>query len=235
MLASTQCRHRVIGMEDSGAGVVAMLIGPDAPIEVDIAAPRATHMEDAYDFYKPDLKSEYPAVDGHLSNTCYLRALDRCFGRMALKTEQRRGHAFDFRDYENAIFHQPYQKLVKKSYARYLWNQHKLGGDVDASLDQFLGLDEADTAKLELAALLGFQVVDGLADGAKELADAMKAGSPGGRKLTNTELRAVLQAVIDELGTSDDDDQGDEGQAQAEASDAGVRKRDRFGRFASKD
>merc|ERR1719197_1259673 len=68
-----------------GAGVVAMLIGPDAPVEINVAAPRATHMEDAYDFYKPDLKSEYPAVDGHLSNTCYLRAVDRCFSRMASK------------------------------------------------------------------------------------------------------------------------------------------------------
>ena len=45
-----------------------MLIGPDAPIEVDIAAPRATHMEDAYDFYKPHMDSEYPLVDGHLRN-----------------------------------------------------------------------------------------------------------------------------------------------------------------------
>ena len=26
--------------------------------------PRATHMEDAYDFYKPNLQSEYPVVDG---------------------------------------------------------------------------------------------------------------------------------------------------------------------------
>ena len=51
-----------------GAGVVALLLGPDAPVEIDVADARATHMEDAYDFYKPNLSSEYPAVDGHLSN-----------------------------------------------------------------------------------------------------------------------------------------------------------------------
>ena len=35
-----------------GAGAVAMLIGPDAPIVVNPI--RATYMEHAYDFYKPD-------------------------------------------------------------------------------------------------------------------------------------------------------------------------------------
>lgn len=33
-------------------------------------------MEHAYDFYKPNLSSEYPTVDGKLSVTCYYRALD---------------------------------------------------------------------------------------------------------------------------------------------------------------
>lgn len=37
-----------------GAGVVAMLIGPDAPISVEPGL-RASYMEDAYDFYKPNL------------------------------------------------------------------------------------------------------------------------------------------------------------------------------------
>lgn len=36
-------------------------------------------MQHAYDFYKPDLMSEYPVVDGKLSIECYLSALDRCY------------------------------------------------------------------------------------------------------------------------------------------------------------
>ena len=36
-------------------------------------------MQHAYDFYKPDLMSEYPVVDGKLSIECYLGALDRCY------------------------------------------------------------------------------------------------------------------------------------------------------------
>ena len=42
---------------------------------------RGTHMEHAYDFYKPDLLSEYPVVDGKLSIECYLNALDKCYSR----------------------------------------------------------------------------------------------------------------------------------------------------------
>ena len=58
---------------------------------------------------------------------------------------QRTGQPFDFREYQHAIFHQPYQKLVQKSFARYLWNQHRLYQNVDASLDQFLNLQPEDT------------------------------------------------------------------------------------------
>ena len=36
-------------------------------------------MRHAYDFYKPDLTSMYPIVDGKLSIQCYLNALDQCY------------------------------------------------------------------------------------------------------------------------------------------------------------
>lgn len=42
-----------------GAGAVAMLVGPDAPIVFERSL-TATHMANVYDFYKPDLASEYP-------------------------------------------------------------------------------------------------------------------------------------------------------------------------------
>ncbi len=46
-----------------GAGAVAILLGRDAPLVFEQGA-RATHVEHVYDFYKPDLHSEYPEVDG---------------------------------------------------------------------------------------------------------------------------------------------------------------------------
>lgn len=48
-------------------------------LSVCVAGLRGTHMQHAYDFYKPDLMSEYPVVDGKLSIECYLSALDRCY------------------------------------------------------------------------------------------------------------------------------------------------------------
>lgn len=45
----------------------------------DLIGLRGTHMQHAYDFYKPDMVSEYPVVDGKLSIECYLSALDRCY------------------------------------------------------------------------------------------------------------------------------------------------------------
>ncbi len=64
-----------------------MLIGPDAPLVIERGL-RTTHMEDVYDFYKPTMISEYPRVDGHLSNSCYLRSLDSCYTRYGDKFER---------------------------------------------------------------------------------------------------------------------------------------------------
>ncbi len=61
-----------------GAGCVAMLVGPDAPIAFEPGM-RGTYMQHAYDFYKPDLTSEYPIVDGHFSIKCYTQAVDACY------------------------------------------------------------------------------------------------------------------------------------------------------------
>jgi hydroxymethylglutaryl-CoA synthase len=42
-----------------GAAAIAMLIGPNAPIAFE-SKYKASHMAHVYDFYKPDLASEYP-------------------------------------------------------------------------------------------------------------------------------------------------------------------------------
>jgi hydroxymethylglutaryl-CoA synthase len=100
-----------------GAGVVAMLIGPKAPISFERGV-RGSYMEHAYDFYKPNLSSEYPVVDGHLSITCYLRALDSCYGIYSKRFEQQHGRPFDLGETDYALFHSPFTKMVRKSYAR---------------------------------------------------------------------------------------------------------------------
>jgi hypothetical protein len=49
---------------------------------------RSTYMTHAYDFYKPNLVSEYPTVDGKLSIECYLNALDSCYKLFCSKSER---------------------------------------------------------------------------------------------------------------------------------------------------
>ncbi|PYI34116.1 hydroxymethylglutaryl-CoA synthase [Aspergillus indologenus CBS 114.80] len=116
-----------------GAGCVAMLIGPDAPIVLDTAL-RASYVTHAYDFYKPDLTSEYPVVDGHFSLRCYTEAVDACYkafnarekvlkekaqnGTNGVSDESKTG--LDRFDY--FAYHAPTCKLVQKSYGRMLYN-----------------------------------------------------------------------------------------------------------------
>jgi len=103
-----------------GAGAVAMLLGPDATLVFENGI-RGTYMENAWDFYKPVLPSEYPLVDGKLSNDCYLRAVDKCFSRYAEKFEAKLGKKFSLDEFDHALFHSPYSKLVQKSWARFLY------------------------------------------------------------------------------------------------------------------
>eukprot|EP00455_Lapot_gusevi_P023657 TRINITY_DN2454_c0_g1_i7.p1 TRINITY_DN2454_c0_g1~~TRINITY_DN2454_c0_g1_i7.p1 ORF type:complete len:478 (-),score=128.95 TRINITY_DN2454_c0_g1_i7:66-1439(-) len=106
-----------------GCGAVAYLIGPNAPIVLDPRV-RASHMEHAYDFYKPHLSSPYPVVDGKFSNTCYLRALDTCYNRYLQKYRNLHGREAYLSDFDYVIFHAPYNKLVQKSYARLVYNEY---------------------------------------------------------------------------------------------------------------
>lgn len=112
-----------------GAGCVAMLVGPDAPI---VAEPlRGSYMQHVYDFYKPDLTSEYPYVDGHYSLTCYTEALDAAYKAYSLKEKKLlNGSANGDADatktpldrFDYIAFHAPTRKLVQKSYARLLYH-----------------------------------------------------------------------------------------------------------------
>ena len=121
-----------------GAGCIAMLVGPDAPLAFDPGL-RGTYITHAYDFYKPDLTSEYPVVDGQFSLRCYTEAVDACYraynAREKAKKPQANGSVtanggdahgespktpLDRFDY--MAFHAPTCKLVSKSYARLLYN-----------------------------------------------------------------------------------------------------------------
>ena len=103
----------------SGAGAVALLIGPDAPLVLEPEL-TATHMRHAYDFYKPS--GPFPSVDGLLSVYSYLLALDACFERFKHNWQVSRKRALHLTDDVNFYaFHAPYNKLVMKAHARLLY------------------------------------------------------------------------------------------------------------------
>jgi hydroxymethylglutaryl-CoA synthase len=59
-----------------GCGAVAMLVGRDAPLRFDLRA-RTSYAAHVWDFFKPQMHSEYPTVDGALSEACYLKVSSR--------------------------------------------------------------------------------------------------------------------------------------------------------------
>uniref|UniRef100_A0A8D2AKB5 Hydroxymethylglutaryl-CoA synthase n=1 Tax=Sciurus vulgaris TaxID=55149 RepID=A0A8D2AKB5_SCIVU len=134
-----------------GAGAVAMLIGPKAPLALEQGL-RGTHMENAYDFYKPNLASEYPMVDGKLSIQCYLRALDRCYASYRQKIQKQWKQAgidrpFTLDDLQYMIFHTPFCKMVQKSLARLMFNDFLSSSGDTQTLYQ--GLEAFRELKLE--------------------------------------------------------------------------------------
>ncbi|KAJ1927695.1 3-hydroxy-3-methylglutaryl coenzyme A synthase [Tieghemiomyces parasiticus] len=102
-----------------GAGAVVMLVGPNAPLVMEPGL-RSTHMEHLYDFYKPDLSSEFPEVDGPLSVVSYVRSVDECYRGFLNNVERvdgvKQATLANAADYY--VFHSPYTKQVVKGLAR---------------------------------------------------------------------------------------------------------------------
>ena len=125
-----------------GAGAIAMLIGPCAPLVLEPGM-RSTYMRHAYDFYKPDLTSEYAIVDGKLSIKSYIEALDSCYEALCQKASKRlrlSKQSFCLQDIDFMLFHCPFSKLVQKSFARLVLNdvvRNKLGNYPEALQHNF--------------------------------------------------------------------------------------------------
>lgn len=130
-----------------GAGAVAMLIGPNAPIVIESGL-RGTHMEHAYDFYKPRLESEYPEVDGKLTVQCYLKAVDVCYSRYVAKAAAHGEKDFTVKNTDYIILHSPYNKLVQKSVGRMLFGdflRHTTSPEFSGLADKFKDCKLEDT------------------------------------------------------------------------------------------
>lgn len=140
-----------------GAGAVAILVGPNAPVVVEPGL-RGTYMQHAYDFYKPDLSSEYPYVDGHFSLTCYTKALDAAYRdynkRLAKQSTNGTANGNGAADHKTNLdrfdyiaFHAPTCKLVQKSYARLLYHDFLADADLPAFAEVAPELRDMDYEK----------------------------------------------------------------------------------------
>ncbi|VDC05449.1 unnamed protein product [Peniophora sp. CBMAI 1063] len=124
------------GRPTGGAGACAMLIGPGAPLV--LQPTHGNYMANVYDFYKPNLDSEYPRFDGPLSVTSYITALDHSYKSYRDKISKKMlskptpapesvdlEPVFSLADVDYNIFHSPYGKQVQKAHARLLWNDFR--------------------------------------------------------------------------------------------------------------
>jgi hydroxymethylglutaryl-CoA synthase len=97
-----------------GAGALALLIGPNAPLVLEGPC-RASYMEDTNDFYKPNMNSEFPIVNGQLSLQSYLTAFSHSYPSF-LEKQRRALGKHHFPDYY--LFHCPYGKLIQKVFSK---------------------------------------------------------------------------------------------------------------------
>ena len=91
-----------------GAGAIAVLIGPNAPLKIDDV--RSTFMDHQYGFYKPNPFNEYPLVDGHLSINVYMNALKHCFEGFKEKSQKMSNEKVSFSTFDYFCFHTPFYR-----------------------------------------------------------------------------------------------------------------------------
>lgn len=146
-----------------GCGSVAMLVGRNAPLKIDLRT-RTTHATHVWDFFKPNMESEYPTVNGALSQTCYLTALDDCYNRFVKKSKDIRNKDSSVQNTDYFVFHSPYNKLVQKSFGRLLFQDMVMGITDNSSVSKWLSMPVEKTYE------------------DKELETALKAASSAGYK-----------------------------------------------------
>lgn len=210
-----------------GAGAVAVLIGPNAPLVVERGV-AAFHFENVYDFFKPRMTSEYPEVDGKLSVECYIRALTRCYvaycGKLLSIVENAQNQSKMLLSSVNAancfedcnkekvldaervprfvdffIFHSPFSKMARKAFARVcLLHEAIASGTLDVRKAEAAQLDAVPWPKHVESALIA---ANSAAFEARCEAATLCSAEIGNMYCAS--LYAALVAFVSEQGRSD--------------------------------
>jgi hydroxymethylglutaryl-CoA synthase len=99
-----------------GAGAVALLIAPKAAITLEPV--RSSFMDDVYDLYKPDLRSDYPVFDREEVTNTYLDCLSNCYKLLKDKYSKIYKEVLSVHSFDSIVFHSPYKKLVFKAFLK---------------------------------------------------------------------------------------------------------------------
>lgn len=129
-----------------GCGAVALLVGRNAPLPINLRT-RATYASHVWDFFKPRMNSEYPEVDGVLSETCFLQSLDNCYLRLNERQKTATGRESGIAGTDYFLFHSPYNKLVQKSMARIYYQDIRAGRIECAKVSKWKAADIESTYK----------------------------------------------------------------------------------------
>ena len=106
--------HEKNARPTGGAGAIALLLTKNAPIIIDTGT-RSSFMNDEYDFYKPNMNSEYPIVNGKYSNKLYQESLIYCYKNFKKNFKKKYKKNCNLELFNYHIFHSPYSKLIYKS------------------------------------------------------------------------------------------------------------------------
>ncbi|KAF9645814.1 hydroxymethylglutaryl-CoA synthase [Thelephora ganbajun] len=184
-----------------GAGACAMLIGPNAPVVFEPV--HGNHMANTYDFYKPKLDSEYPEVDGPLSISTYIWALDGCYKSYRAKVAKK-GINFTLDSVDYPVFHSPYGKMVQKGHGRFLYNDFV----TNPQHPKFANVPAEDVLKIEYKASLSDKTIEktfigvGKAEYAKRVDLSMKCSKRCGNMYTAS-LYGGLTSLLSSVEPAD--------------------------------
>lgn len=120
VMADVAVYNTIAAQPTGGAGAVAILLGPDPNIILEPL--RASYFTDVYDFYKPDLHSEFPIVDGKLSTDVYLDSLIHCLEILKKKYNDN-GQHLTLKEFDYFLFHCPFAKQVEKAFLKVMYEE----------------------------------------------------------------------------------------------------------------
>ena len=142
-------------------------------------------MANTYDFYKPRLDSEYPEVDGPLSISTYIRALDGSYRTYRSKVAKK-GIDFTLDSADYPVFHSPYGKMVQKGHGRFLYNDFV----TNPKHPKFTNVPAEDILKVDYKASLTDKAIEktfigvGKAEYAKRVEPSMRCSKRCGNMYT---------------------------------------------------